>query len=112
MVFYYLLVVKINFHKYAYFFLNILFYGCINILFLELDIMEKKSMDFTVLIEQGEDSMYVGIVPDIEGCYTQGKTIPEVLERIKEAIEVCIESGDKEIVPLQFVGVQKVSVSV
>ena len=71
-----------------------------------------KAKDFTVLIEQGEDGTYVGIVPDIDGCHTQGKTIPEVLERTKEAIEVCMESGDKEIVPLEFVGVQKIRVVV
>ncbi|MEK6935177.1 MAG: type II toxin-antitoxin system HicB family antitoxin, partial [Nanoarchaeota archaeon] len=32
---------------------------------------------------------YVAKVPEIEGCYTQGKTLQETLERIKEAIEVC-----------------------
>jgi len=52
--------------------------------------MEKKILDFTVLIEQDEDGIYVATVPDIQGCHTQGKTIQQVLERIKEAIEVCI----------------------
>lgn len=50
--------------------------------------MEKKVFNFTVIIEQGEDGWYIATVPDIPGCYTQGKTIPQVLERIKEAIEV------------------------
>lgn len=49
-------------------------------------------MQFTILIEQDEDGMYVAKVPDIVGCYTQGKTIPQVLERVKEAIQVCIEA--------------------
>ena len=51
--------------------------------------MEEKVLDFTILIEQDEDGIYVAKVPDISGCYTQGNSIPEVLERIKEAIELC-----------------------
>lgn len=51
--------------------------------------MEKKVMDFNVIIEQDEDNVYVATVPELEGCHTQGKTIQEVLERIKEAIELC-----------------------
>ena len=40
-------------------------------------------MDFTVLIEQDEDGLYIATASDIQGCSTQGKTIPQVLERIK-----------------------------
>lgn len=65
--------------------------------------------DFTILIEQDEDGLYVASVPDIQGCYTQGKTIPEVLERIKEAIEVCLEAEEEEIRPLKFIGIQKIN---
>ena len=69
-------------------------------------------MNFTTLIEQGEDDWYVATVPDIPGCHTQGKTIAQVLERIKEAIEACLE-GDKEVItPLKFIGVQQVEVRV
>ena len=59
--------------------------------------MENKI--FTVLIEQDEDGVYIAKVPDIAGCYTQGKTIEQAMERIKEAIQVCLES-EKEEVPL------------
>lgn len=67
-------------------------------------------MQFTVLIEQDEDGIYVAKVPDIPGCYTQGKTIPEVLERIREAIQVCLEA-DEVIETLKFVGVQRIEVN-
>jgi len=53
--------------------------------------MKESVLDFTVLIEKDEDGIYVATVPNIPGCYTQGKNIPEVLERVKEAIEVCLE---------------------
>jgi len=72
--------------------------------------MKKQIMDFNVLIEQDEDGIYVARVPEIEGCYTQGKTLQEVLERIKEAIEVCLEADKEEINLMRFVGIQRVSV--
>ena len=72
--------------------------------------MEKQILDFTVLIEQDEDGIYVARVPEIDGCYTQGKTLIEVLERIKEAIEVCLESDKEEVNPMKFIGIQKVQV--
>lgn len=67
-------------------------------------------MNFDVLIEQDEDGIYVARVPEIDGCYTQGKTLQEVLERIKEAIEVCLEADKEEVNPMRFVGIQRVQV--
>lgn len=55
--------------------------------------MKGKVMAFTVVIEQDEEGTYIAKVPDISGCYTQGKTIQQALERVKEAIEVCIEAS-------------------
>ena len=72
--------------------------------------MEKQIMDFDVLIEQDEDGIYVARVPEIDGCYTQGKTLQEVLERIKEAIEVCLEADKEDVNPMRFVGIQRVQV--
>ncbi len=54
--------------------------------------MRRNILDFTVLIELDEDGIYIAKAPDIQGCCTQGKTIKEVAERIKEAIEVCVEA--------------------
>jgi predicted RNase H-like HicB family nuclease len=68
--------------------------------------MKKQVMDFDVLIEQDEDGIYLAKVPEIQGCYTQGKNIQEVLERIKKAIEVCLEADKKEVNPIKFVGIQ------
>ena len=71
--------------------------------------MQKYS--FTVLIEKDEDGMYVAEVPDLKGCYTQGETLQEVLENIKEVIGLCLED-QKDVHPHEFVGVQKIEVSV
>jgi predicted RNase H-like HicB family nuclease len=43
-------------------------------------------MKFPVVIEQDEDGMYIGTVPDIKGCYSYGETLDELMENIKEAI--------------------------
>lgn len=67
-------------------------------------------LDFTILIEQDEDGIYVAKVPEIAGCHTQGKTVEEALERIREAIEVCLEGDKEEVVPLKFIGIQKMQV--
>lgn len=55
-----------------------------------------KDLQFKVLIEQDEDGVYVASVPELPGCYTQGKTLEEARERIKEAIKLVLES-DKDI---------------
>ena len=40
----------------------------------------------TILIEKDANGMYIGVVPFLEGCYTCGKTLDEVLENLQEAI--------------------------
>jgi len=74
----------------------------------------KMKKEFTIVIEQDEDGIYVASVPELEGCHTQAKTLDELRERIKEAIQLYleVESGIAEEVPLAFVGVQKVEVTV
>ena len=52
-------------------------------------------LQFKVLIEQDEDGIYVASVPEIPGCYTQGKTLEQVRQRIEEAIELVLESDKK-----------------
>jgi predicted RNase H-like HicB family nuclease len=71
--------------------------------------MDKQ--EFDVFIEQDEDGIYIAKVSEIEGCYTQGKTLEEVIERIKEAIEVCLEADKEEIIPMRFVGMQRVKIN-
>ena len=51
--------------------------------------MEKK---FKVIIEKGKDGFYIGEALELKGCYTQGKTIKETMENMKEAIELYLET--------------------
>ncbi len=51
--------------------------------------------EFYVVIEKDEDGFFVGEVPQLRGCYTQGKTLDELMVNIKEVIELCLEEeGD------------------
>ena len=72
--------------------------------------MQKKIYNFTVIIEKDEDRYYVGSVPSLQGCHTQGKTIDELLTNMKEAIEACLEV-EKDIPEDNFVGIHLVQVS-
>lgn len=50
-----------------------------------------KILNFRVIIEQDEDSIFVASVPAIPGCHTQGSTYEEAVKNIQEAIELCLE---------------------
>ncbi len=54
-----------------------------------------KELQFKVFIEQAEDGWYVAEVPELQGCYTQGRTLEEVRERIKETIKLVLESDQE-----------------
>ena len=55
--------------------------------------MSKKRYEFPVIIERDEDDIYVATVTSLPGCHTQAKTIPMLLDRIKEAILLYLEIG-------------------
>ena len=65
--------------------------------------------EFYVVIEKDEDGYYVGEVPQLKACYSQGETIDELMDNIKEVIELCLESESKEL-SSEFVGIQKIVV--
>ena len=46
---------------------------------------------YPVLVRPGESGKLIAECPLIEGCFSQGDTINEALENIREAIELCIE---------------------
>ncbi len=50
-----------------------------------------RTYDFKVILEPDETGGYVVSCPSLLGCYTQGETIEEALENIKEAIALCLE---------------------
>jgi predicted RNase H-like HicB family nuclease len=47
--------------------------------------------EFEMIIEQDEDSMLVGEVPQLPACYSQGRTLDELLRNMREVIELSLE---------------------
>jgi predicted RNase H-like HicB family nuclease len=70
--------------------------------------MEKK---FTIIIEKDENNWFIGKVPELPGCYSQGKTIQQLIKRMKEAIQAYTEAfSAKEIPKIEFIGIQQLAV--
>jgi predicted RNase H-like HicB family nuclease len=65
--------------------------------------------EFTVIIEQDEKGYYIAEVPEIKGCHTQAKSLDALMERVKEAIQLCLEVYGKNHPNTHLVGVQKVA---
>jgi len=69
-----------------------------------------KVVTFTAYIEfDPETSLYVGIVPGIPGAHTQGATLTELQENLKEVLELCLEEYEGSPADLpHFVGIQQI----
>ena len=65
--------------------------------------------DFYVVIERDEDGFFVGEVPQLRACYSQGRTLDELMANIREVIELSLEEQANETLP-EFIGVHKVTV--
>ncbi|HEX8815840.1 MAG TPA: type II toxin-antitoxin system HicB family antitoxin [Terriglobales bacterium] len=71
----------------------------------------KRPHKFTVIIERDEDGYYVATVPALPGCHTQAKTLDTLMKRVREVVELCLESNhSKQFPPLELVGIQQISV--
>jgi len=68
--------------------------------------MAKES---TVIIEQDEQGYYIAEVPELKGCHTQAKSLDTLMERVKEAIQLCLEVYGKKYPITHLVGVQKIA---
>lgn len=68
--------------------------------------MAKK--EFTVIIERDEEGWLVADVPQLQGCHTQAKTFDELIKRVKEVIQLCLQ--DRREPRKEFVGIQIVQV--
>jgi predicted RNase H-like HicB family nuclease len=77
-----------------------------------LVIMANKMREFDVVLMEDETGGYVALVPALPGCHTQGETLEETLENVKEAIglymETLTEKERKELLKQKVVGIQKV----
>jgi predicted RNase H-like HicB family nuclease len=66
---------------------------------------------FDVVLERDAEGYYVASVLQIPACHTQARSLDEVIERVREAIALCLE---EEAVPeqvLEFVGIHRVTIA-
>jgi len=72
----------------------------------------KRVYEFDVAILEDETGGYIALVPSLPGCHTQGESIDEVLENIREAIELYLETlsdeEKEEFTSQRVVGFQRV----
>lgn len=49
-------------------------------------------MNFKVIVHEAEEGGYWAEVPAIPGCATQGESVEELLENVREAIMACLST--------------------
>ena len=67
--------------------------------------------ELNVLVERDRDGFYVASIPSLKGCHTQAKSLDELMERIREAAELCLEVQGEEADDLAFIGVQRLTIA-
>ena len=54
--------------------------------------LSMKQPTYSILLTAEDEAPFSVAVPELPGCFTQGKTTDEALEMAKEAINVYLES--------------------
>ena len=67
--------------------------------------------EFTVVVEKDAEGYFVASVPALPGCHTQARTRDELDARVREAIAVCLESGEQQASGLELIGIERVTVA-
>ena len=63
---------------------------------------------FTAIIERDtETNLYVGYIPGFSGAHSQGETLDELQENLREVIEMLLED-ENVVFTTQFVGTQQI----
>lgn len=70
----------------------------------------RVKREFDVLIERDSEGYYVATVLALRGCHTQARSLDQLMDRVREAIQVCLEVEGDDAQQLDFVGVQRVAV--
>lgn len=61
----------------------------------------RKALSYSVFYEQAPEGGYVAFVPALPGCHTQGETLEEAEQNVREAIALYLESlvAHGEVIP-------------
>ncbi len=65
---------------------------------------------YTAVVERCPDTgLYVGYVPGFPGAHSQGETLGELNENLREVVSMLLEDGEPQLEG-EFVGTQTVTV--
>ena len=65
---------------------------------------------FEVVVEEDSEGFFVASLPALPGCHTQARSLDQLMERIKEAIHLCLEVQGDDVEQLVFIGFHRVTV--
>ena len=71
---------------------------------------KSRRREFSVVVHRDEEGYYVARVPELRGCHTQARSLDKLMQRIREAIELCLEVEGDASSNTEFIGVQRVSI--
>jgi predicted RNase H-like HicB family nuclease len=61
---------------------------------------------------QGPAAMaWRGTVPALRGCHTQAESPDELMVRVREAIQLCLDVQGEDVEHLTFVGLQRITIA-
>ncbi len=65
---------------------------------------------FTAVVERcSETGLYVGHIPGFPGAHSQGETIEELRQNLREVVELLLEEGPPEL-EAEFIGTQQITI--
>ena len=78
------------------------------------DAPAARTLTVTAYVEWDEECrLYVGIIPGIRGAHTQGATLDELRDNLRDVLELLVEMGEVEPDELAcFVGIQQLEITV
>ena len=66
--------------------------------------------EYTAVVERcPETKLYVGYIPGFPGAHSQGATLEELRENLREVVQMLVEDGEPKM-EAEFVGTQAVMV--
>jgi predicted RNase H-like HicB family nuclease len=66
--------------------------------------------NFTAVVERDpETGLFVGYIPSWTGAHSQGATLDELRENLREVVAMLLEDGDPRL-EAEFIGTQSIAV--
>ena len=62
-------------------------------------------------MERDSEGYYVASIQQIPACHTQAQSLDEVMLRVREAIELCLEVEGVPGQDLEFIGIRRVTIA-